>query len=334
MRRFSWSLTLAFLAVSGMASADDPAPRRGVAEIKAAHDRALVRDLAAYVAANPKADDADQAFMALFDKVIEHDWFAEHETLAARYLADRPEGPVRSLAQIVGTMARAQAGDFNTALVRYDELMKGLGKPEQEEFASNFADSLAAAATGAANYPAARRVYQTLLTRYADSPNLRQKVKDELGQLDKVGKPAPSFAATDIKGASCRLDAFRGKYVLVDFWATWCAPCLGELPHQLAAYAKYHGKGFEIVAISLDESKTAVTDFIAERKLPWRQIHNASGGTDLIEAFGVSTIPAAFLIDPDGKIIRLELRGPALDKTLADLLGGAKAAAATSRTNR
>ena len=72
-------------------------------------------------------------------------------------------------------MARAQAGDFNAALARYNELMTGLGKPEQEEFAANFADSLAAAATGAANIAVARQVYQTLLTRYADSPNLAKK---------------------------------------------------------------------------------------------------------------------------------------------------------------
>ena len=68
-----------------------------VAEIKAAHDRALVRDLSAYLAGNPKADDVDQGFMTLFDKVIEHDWFADHEALASRSLTARPDGPVRSL---------------------------------------------------------------------------------------------------------------------------------------------------------------------------------------------------------------------------------------------
>jgi thiol-disulfide isomerase/thioredoxin len=335
-RPLVWGFALVLLSVSGFVRAEEApaAPKRSVADIKATHDRSLVRDLAAYVAANPTAEDVDQAYLALFDKVIEHDWFAEHETRAGRYLTDRPDGPVRSLAQIVATMARAQAGDFPGALTRYDELMKGLGKPEQEEFASNFADSLAASATGAGAYPAARHVYQTLLGRYSDSPNLRQKVKDELNKLDKVGKPAPSVVATDVKGASFRLEALRGKYVLVDFWATWCAPCIGELPRVQAAYEKYRGKGFEIVAVSLDESKAAVTDFVTARKIPWRQLHNASAGTDLVEAFGVSTIPATFLIDPNGVVIRLELRGPALDKALAELLGGATADPAASRTSR
>ena len=312
-----------FLACAPLASkAAEPASTAPatVAAIKATHDRALIRDLVAYVGKNPKADDLDQAYMTLFDKVIEHDWFAEHEAVASRYLTERPDGPVQSLAQIVTTMARAQANDFTGALARYEELMKGLGKPEQEEFASNFTDSLAAAAIGAGEYPIARRVYQTLLDRYGDSPNLRQKIKDDLARLDKVGKPAPEVSARDLKGDDFRLNSLRGKYVLIDFWATWCAPCVAELPRVQAAYAKYRDQGFEVVGVSLDETKTAVADFIKARNIPWRQIHNASGGADLVEAFGVNTIPATFLIDPQGVITRLELRGPALDQALAKLL--------------
>lgn len=298
-----------------------PATARNVAEIQAAHDRALIRDLAVYVEKNPKAEDIDQAFMALFDKVIEHDWFSEHEATARRYLADRPDGPVRSLAQIVATMARAHAGDFTQALARFKELMNGLGKTEQEEFASNFTDSLATSAIGAGEYAVARQVYQGLLDRYGENPTLRQKIKDDLIRLDKVGKPVPELAAKDIKGEPVRLDGLRGKYVLIDFWATWCAPCVAELPRVQGAYAKYHDKGFEVVAVSLDESKDAVVDFARSRGLPWRQIHNASSGADLVEAFGVHTIPATFLVDPQGTIVRLELRGAALEQALAKYLG-------------
>lgn len=311
--------------------ADVPASKN-VAEIQSAHDRALIRDLVAYAEKNPKAEDIDQGYMAVFDKVIEHDWFGENEALAKRYLSERPDGPVRALAQIVATMARAQANDYPQALARFNELMAGLGKNDQEEFAVNFAESLASSATGAGEYAVSRKVYQTLLDKFGENPNLRQKIKDDLARLDKVGKPAPDLAVRDVKGETFRLESLRGRYVLVDFWATWCAPCVAELPRIQAAHAKYRDRGFEVVGVSLDESKTAVTDFVKARSIPWRQIHNATAEGDLVEAFGVNTIPATFLIDPKGVITRLELRGAALEQTLAKLLGPAVEARKGSST--
>jgi peroxiredoxin len=300
---------------------DEPSAK-SVVEIQTTHDRALIRDLSSYIAENPKADDLDQAYMTLFEKAIEHDWFTENESLAKRYLAEHPDGPVKSLAQIIGVMARAQVDDFSGALSGFNELMAGLGKPDQEDFAAKFADSLASTAAGAGEVAVARKVYQTLLDRYGECPTLRQKIKDDLHRLDLVGSPAPSIVAKDVKGDPFRLENLRGKYVLVDFWATWCAPCVAELPRMQGAFAKYHDKGFEIVSVSLDESKVTVVDFAKARNLPWRQIHNASSEGDMVEGFGVGTIPATFLIDPNGVIIRLELRGPALDAALAKLLGG------------
>ena len=329
---------LAFAALLGLApalpltsTAAEPSAFKSVAELQDAHDRALIRDLAAYVAKNPKADDADQAYMALFNRAIEHDWFSEHEAVALGYLKDRPEGPVKPLAQVVSTMARAQANDYPAALARFADLMKGLGQPEQEEFAAGFTDSLASRAVAAGEIPAARTIYQTLADRYAGNPALVGKIKTCLARLDRVGKPAPEVASKDVAGAAVRLDAYRGKYLLVDFWATWCEPCVAELPRLQTAYAKYHDKGFEILGVSLDESKAAVTDFAKVRRVPWRQVHNASAGAggdgaDLVQAFGVSEIPATFLIDPKGVVTRLDLRGPALDAALAKIFGEAAAA--------
>ena len=310
--------SLAVSMVIGNARADEP---KNVTEIQSVHDKALIRDLLTYLAKNPKADDIDQAYMKVFDKVIEHDWFAEHEAVALKYLAEHPEGPVRSLAQIVTTMGRAQAGHYAEALTSFNALMAGLSGSDQEEFASNFADTLANSAMASGEHEVARKVYQALLRKFGgESPNLAQKVKDELARIDRIGTAAPSVAVNDLTGATIRLEDFRGKYVLVDFWATWCAPCVVELPRLQAAYAKYHARGFEIVAVSLDEAKSAVADFAKARKLPWKQVHNATASGDLVEAFGVRSIPATFLIAPDGTIIRLELRGPALDKALEALI--------------
>jgi peroxiredoxin/predicted negative regulator of RcsB-dependent stress response len=291
-----------------------------VAEIQARHDRAFIRDISEYLRQKPRADDRDQAYAALFNKAIEHDWFSEAEEQGKLYLQTDPDGPVKALAQIILTMGRAQAGQYDEALKRFRELMRGLGQNEQEEFAASFADNLAASAIAAGEFAVAREVYTTLLARFSDSPNLKQKVQGDLKRLDKVGKTAPSFATEDIKGRTVRLETFRGKYVLIDFWATWCAPCIGELPRLQAAYRTYHDAGFEIIGVSLDESKTAVVDFTTARKIPWPQLHNASASTDLVEGFGVSSIPATYLVDPEGTIIRLDLRGKALDETLKRLI--------------
>jgi peroxiredoxin len=291
-----------------------------VSEIQARHDRAFIHELSEYLRQNPKAVDRDQAYAALFNKAIEHDWFSEAEEQGQQYLKSDPNGPVKALAQIILTMGRAQAGRFDEALKRYRELIQGLDQNEQEEFAASFTENLATEAITAGEFGIAREVYTLLQSRFSESPNLRQKIERELKRLDKVGKPAPAFTSDDINGKTVRLDAYRGKYVLIDFWATWCAPCITELPRLQTAYRTYHDAGLEIIAVSLDDSKTAVVDFVKARKIPWPQLHNASGSADLVEAFGVSSIPATFLIDPQGTVTRLDVRGKVLDETLGRLL--------------
>jgi peroxiredoxin len=309
-----YTILLLGLGLTPAASAQSPA---GVAEIQAKHDRAFLHELAEYLQKNPKADDRDQAYAALFNKAIEHDWFGETEALGQQYLKSDPDGPVKALAQIILTMARAQAGQFDLAIARFRELMNSLGQHDQEEFATSFSENLATAAVTAGEFAAAREVYTTLLTRYGDSPNLKQKIQAEIKRLDMVGQPAPAFAAQDIKGKTVRLSDYRGKYVLLDFWATWCSPCIAELPRLQAAYRAYHDAGLEVISVSLDENKSAVTDFVKVRNPPWPQLHNGTSSADLVDLFGVITIPAVYLVDPSGNVVRLDLRGKALDETLA-----------------
>jgi thiol-disulfide isomerase/thioredoxin len=319
----TWMIPGLVVALVGSALAQQPAAP-SVSEILGQHDRALIRDLSEYLKRNPKAEDRDQGFAALFNKAIEHDWFGDSEEMALRYLKNDPDGPVKALAEIIATMSRAQAGRHDEALTRYMELINGLGKSDQEDFATSFSETFAASAVAAGEFAIARRVYQTLQDRFPESQGLRDKVARELGRLDRVGKPVPSFEAQDVAGRAVRMESFKGKYVLVDFWATWCGPCIGELPRLQAAYQKYHGSGFEVLSVSLDETRTAVTDFVKVRNLSWPQLHNGTAGADLVDAFGVSSIPATYLIDPDGKIIRLDLRGAALESTLARVMPATK----------
>ncbi len=263
----AWCIWLAGVCLI-WAAPDAAVSSGGVAAILADHDRALARDLVAYITAHAQAEDVEQAYRALFDRVIDHDWFADHEALARRYLAERPEGAVRPLAYIITTIARAKTGAFAEALGSYRELMKGLTEASQEEFAANFADALAAAATSAGETGTARAVYQLLGEQFPGDAELKRKVTAEIGRLDMVGQPAPSVAVKDVDGKPLRLADRKGHYVLIEFWATWCAPCLADLPGLKATAAKYQDKGLEVVGVSLDETVGPVAEFVRATRFP------------------------------------------------------------------
>ena len=114
---------------------------------------------------------------------------------------------------------------------------------------------------------------------------------------------------TSVDGKSVDLSKMRGKVVLVDFWATWCPPCRGEVPNVVAEYKKYHDKGFEIVGISLDQDKAALLAFTKDHEMTWPQYFDGKGWDNTISSgFGVSSIPAMWLVGKDGKLITTEAR--------------------------
>lgn len=136
-----------------------------------------------------------------------------------------------------------------------------------------------------------------------------------------IGKTFPDFAEQDTASRPLSVSGLKGKVVLVDFWATWCGPCVAELPNVTAAYAKYKGKGFEIVGISLDEDRAALDAFVKEHKMDWPQFFDGLGWKNkLAQQYGIESIPATFLLDREGKIVAKNLRGPQLEAEIAKLL--------------
>jgi thiol-disulfide isomerase/thioredoxin len=140
----------------------------------------------------------------------------------------------------------------------------------------------------------------------------------------KVGKIAPEFNAELLDGKPLKFPGdYQGKIVMIDFWATWCAPCMAEVPNVAAAYEKYHASGFEVLGITMDEPTDGekVKRVMAKKKMVWPELFGETGKTKSIaEMFSVNAIPAAFLIDGDtGKILAAgeELRGDGLEKALA-----------------
>ncbi len=137
----------------------------------------------------------------------------------------------------------------------------------------------------------------------------------------KSGATFPAFEEKDLEGKTLTLAQYRGKVVLVDFWATWCGPCVNELPNVIAAYEKYRAKGFEIVGISLDQDKEKLTSFLKKHKMEWPQVFDGKGWDSKLAAqYGIQSIPATFLLDGDGKIVASGLRGKQLDEELEKLL--------------
>ena len=127
-----------------------------------------------------------------------------------------------------------------------------------------------------------------------------------------------SFTAKDLHGHPLSLAQYRGKVVLLDFWATWCPPCVGEMPDIAAAYRKYHAHGFDIVGLSLDESQSALTKFIQRNHMPWRQVFGGHNFESVIpRQYGVMAIPFSLLIGRDGKISAVAAHGPELTAAIA-----------------
>ena len=143
---------------------------------------------------------------------------------------------------------------------------------------------------------------------------IRERAKGLAKKLDMVGKPVDlKFKAVD--GREVDLGAMKGKVVLVDFWATWCPPCVAEMPNVKATYDKLHPKGFEIVGISFDQDKGKLEEFVKSKEIPWPQFFDGKGWQNVFgQQFGIQSIPTMWLVDKKGNLVDLSARANLSEK--------------------
>ena len=172
-----------------------------------------------------------------------------------------------------------------------------------------------------------KQAYETFGPIFAESKNdnIRQMAESFQGTLRRLSLPGNPMKITGtlLNGQPFDQSTLTGKIVLVDFWATWCGPCIAEIPNVLEQYEKYHSRGFEVIGISLDQERDALEKFVTDRKIPWPILFEPSEGAGwqhpLATYYGISGIPTVILIGRDGNVISLNARGERLGELLDEL---------------
>lgn len=246
----------------------------------------------------------------------------EREKIAAleSYLEASPDAKDRDTALRILVSSYSGLGEHRPVpdllLQRY-ELFPKTGDPNLQTLLAEIARPLVEAAISSGQRDKGKAFLTRVRTDFGETPAGPQI----LGFLEQLGADLylpgvgdeMTLAFSDLNGGEVDLATMRDQVILVDFWATWCAPCVAALPELLEAYETFHEEGFEVIGISLDESRAELEGFLRKNEIPWPQYFDAQGGeNELAQRFGIRRIPASFLVGKGGRIVAADLHGEAL----------------------
>ncbi len=277
--------TLVIASLSGISQAET------AFEIASQFEKQKIEAIESYIKENPEADDLDLAYSIIIDS---YENIGKPEILPD--LIEKRYG-------LLEKGANANLGLIANEIVRpfIESSVVSGQRDKAKAFLSQIKSDLEAHPQGA---QFAQFIDQTGKELYL--PGVGDKME---------------IAFTSIKGDEIDLTTMKDKVILVDFWATWCRPCVAEMPNVVAAHKKYQDQGFEVVGISLDEDKGAVESFVSDNSMDWPQYFDGKGWeNEIAQRFGVSSIPATFLVGKDGKIVASNLTGPALEEAIEKAL--------------
>lgn len=303
-------------------AAGKPAASKPAAEQAApvTFQAAKLAAMEAWLAANKTAKDRKQALAETAQLAFEMGAWEKAKGFAESYGTEFADGDqAGAMRLLVGDALANLPGQEAKAKAIYEAALDAAG--EDVNAAVEAATKLAELQVAMGDKDAAKETFSVLAASFGQVRGLKEYLDGKAKEFESLGEAPKPIEVTGFDDKPISLEKLKGKVVLIDFWATWCGPCIAELPNVIAAYEKFHDQGFEIVGISLDDDEQKLKDFLAKNKMPWPQFFDGKGWQNEVgQAYGVQSIPATYLIGRDGKIAKVGLRGPALEREVAKQL--------------
>lgn len=280
-------------------------PSAGFASLRNAQIQSNFQAVSQWLSQNPDSPEFIDAATWYLETAYEYGWYAETSAIAKKLIQDNSGGPdTQKLAHRLSVLSLAARGD-DAAFAEFQEQLKRVSIRDPNQIL-DFAFALCAQYQIHGDVEAAREVLRATSESFFLNMQVRTLCDRRLAKLLLVGKTAPALSWKTVTGESASLTDLQGQTVLVDFWATNCAPCIADLPHLKQVYSRFHPQKFEIVGLSLDQSSKDVLAFRESRRVNWPLALVTDSPEDTREKFRVVTIPSTFLVDPEGKIVLVD----------------------------